>query len=85
MVTIMIPISDEENRTRTAIARRNSSALDCRENRKARPHISVAVHDTVVRHEMSISRQSASTVLLPEHELSNLSGDVERDRAASVS
>ena len=38
-----------------------------------------------MRREMSISRQSTPAVLLPEHELGNLAGDIERDGAASLS
>ena len=85
LITVMIPISDEENRTTATIARRNSSTLDRWENRKACPYIGVAIHDTIVRCEMSASRQSTTAALLPEHELGNLSSDVERDRTASVS
>ena len=85
LITIMIPISDEENRTTATIARRISSTLNCWENREACPYIGVAINDTVVRCETSISRQRATAGLLPEHELGNLSSDVERDRTASVS
>ena len=55
LITIVIPIGDEENRATATIARGNSSALDRGEDRKACPNIGVTVHDTVVRREMRIS------------------------------